>query len=114
MTSERRCSEPTRAWGRIQRCSRRRSPLSWAEQGGDRSTDLATARRLHDLNQRYEARFGFPFVEWVAGRPLSAIAEVMEHRLGNDRSTELEKGSAALVSIARDRLRPLEGENAIS
>ena len=30
----------------------------------------------------------------------------MEHRLGNDRSTELETAVAALVSIARDRLRP--------
>jgi 2-oxo-4-hydroxy-4-carboxy--5-ureidoimidazoline (OHCU) decarboxylase len=53
-------------------------------------------------------------VEWVAGRPLSAIAGVMEDRLGHDRSTELEKGSAALVAIARDRLRRLEGKNAIS
>lgn len=92
----------------------RRSRLSWAEQGGSNSTGIETARRLQALSDRYEARFGFPFVEWVAGRPLSAITEVMEQRLGNDRSTELDKGSAALVAIARDRLRRVEVEDATS
>jgi 2-oxo-4-hydroxy-4-carboxy--5-ureidoimidazoline (OHCU) decarboxylase len=90
----------------------RRSRLSWAEQGGNRSADVETARRLQDLNDRYEARFGFPFVEWVAGRPLSAITRVIEDRLGNDRPTEMDKGSAALVAIARDRLRLIEVEEA--
>ena len=91
----------------------RQSRLSWAEQGGDRRADLDTVRRLHDLNRRYESRFGFRCVEWVAGRPLSAIADVMEVRLSNDRSTELEKGSAALVAIARDRLGRLEVEDSV-
>ncbi len=92
----------------------KRSLASWAEQGGDRPTDLDTARRLNDLNDRYESRFGFPFVDWVAGRPLSAMADVMEQRLGNDRTAGLEKGSAALLAIARDRLRRFEGEDSIS
>jgi 2-oxo-4-hydroxy-4-carboxy--5-ureidoimidazoline (OHCU) decarboxylase len=37
----------------------------------------------------------------------------MEVRLSNDRSTELEKGSAALVAIARDRLGRLEVEDSV-
>lgn len=64
---------------------------------------------------RYEARFGFPFVEWVAGRPLEEIADVMEQRMVNERSEELDKGSAALVAIARDRLSRIEtGESTVS
>lgn len=83
-----------------------RSRTSFAEQGG--GVDLATAARLAELNDRYEARFGFPFVEWVAGRPLARIADVLEERLAGDRETELVKGSAALVAIARDRLDRIE------
>ena len=85
-----------------------RSLVSWSEQGGARSPDRETAVRLAELNRAYEERFGFPFVEWVAGRPLAEIADVMEQRLRNDRSEELDRGCAALVAIARDRLRRIE------
>jgi 2-oxo-4-hydroxy-4-carboxy--5-ureidoimidazoline (OHCU) decarboxylase len=89
---------------------RARSTSSWEEQrsGGD-TTDF-TARRLRELNGCYEHRFGFPFVEWVAGRPLTAIVDVIEYRLQRDRATELAAGCAALVAIARDRLRRIEGK----
>ncbi len=85
-----------------------RSQASWAEQGC--GSDPGTALRLKDLNDRYEARFGFPFVEWVAGRPMSQIAEVLEARLGNDRSEELARACAALLAIARDRLKRIEAQ----
>lgn len=84
-----------------------RSVLSYGEQGGaaDRQPDCAAT--LATLNRRYETRFGFPFVEWVAGRPLEAIVAVLEARLGGDRSSELAFGCSALVSIAQDRLSHL-------
>jgi 2-oxo-4-hydroxy-4-carboxy--5-ureidoimidazoline (OHCU) decarboxylase len=82
----------------------RRSPLSYREQGGDAHTEPATVRLLDARNDEYEARFGFPFVEWVAGRPKEAIIEVIDLRLTRDRPTELDAGCRALVSIARDRL----------
>lgn len=91
-----------------------RSRESWSEQRAGGDLDAATAARLKELNRRYETKFGFPFVEWVAGRPLDEIAEVMESRLGNCRADELDKGSAALVAIARARLRRIETLTACS
>jgi 2-oxo-4-hydroxy-4-carboxy--5-ureidoimidazoline (OHCU) decarboxylase len=88
---------------------RARSANSWKEQTSGGVTTEATARRLGELNRCYQRQFGFPFVEWVAGRPLTAIVEVLEDRLQRDRATELAAGCAALVAIARDRLRRIEG-----
>jgi 2-oxo-4-hydroxy-4-carboxy--5-ureidoimidazoline (OHCU) decarboxylase len=85
----------------------KRSQLSWAEQGGDRAGAGPVPVRLGELNDLYEQRFGFPFLEWVAGRPLSAIVPVLERRLGRGRTTELTAGCAALVDIATDRLARL-------
>jgi 2-oxo-4-hydroxy-4-carboxy--5-ureidoimidazoline (OHCU) decarboxylase len=79
------------------------SPISLKEQGGH-SANAATLATLGDLNQRYEARFGFPFVEWVAGRRPDTMVEVLEGRLERARPVELDAGCAALVAIARDRL----------
>jgi 2-oxo-4-hydroxy-4-carboxy--5-ureidoimidazoline (OHCU) decarboxylase len=81
-----------------------RSPQSWSEQGGDRGPDAATLQTLEARNVAYEQRFGFPLVEWVAGRPVAAIIPVIERRLTHDRDTEIDAGCAALVAIARDRL----------
>jgi 2-oxo-4-hydroxy-4-carboxy--5-ureidoimidazoline (OHCU) decarboxylase len=89
---------------------RARSTTSWKEQRAGGVTTEATARRLRELNGCYERQFGFPFVEWVAGRPLTAMVDVIEQRLQRDRATELEAGCAALVAIARDRLRRIEGK----
>lgn len=86
------------------------SPLSYTEQGYDRApnqADAATARRLHELNEAYEARFGFRFVIFVAGRPRSAIVSVIEDALAADREDELRRGLDDVVSIAEDRLRTL-------
>jgi 2-oxo-4-hydroxy-4-carboxy-5-ureidoimidazoline decarboxylase len=85
----------------------RRSAASWSEQGGDTATPEAVAQRLGELNDAYEAHFGFPFVEWVAGRSKAEMIPVLEARLGRDRATELSAGTAALVAIARDRLARL-------
>ena len=82
-----------------------RSAASLREQqaGGEAGADVLA--RLAELNDRYEARFGFPFVEWVAGRDRRAIIAVLEERLAGDRRREMATGCAAMVAIARDRLR---------
>lgn len=86
------------------------SPLSYREQGYDRApnqADAEVARRLHELNDAYEARFGFRFVVFVAGRPRGAIVSMIEDALSADRGEELRRGLADVVSIAEDRLRTL-------
>jgi 2-oxo-4-hydroxy-4-carboxy--5-ureidoimidazoline (OHCU) decarboxylase len=84
-----------------------RSAHSWREQGGASATPEEVTSKLEELNGAYEARFGFPFVEWVAGRSKADIVPVLETRLRRDRSTELMAGTTALVAIARDRLARL-------
>jgi OHCU decarboxylase len=84
-----------------------RSTLSHGEQGGTAGADPEVLARLDALNDRYQARFGFPFVEWVAGRSRRQMVGAIEARLGEDRDQELAAGCAALVAIARDRLSRL-------
>jgi 2-oxo-4-hydroxy-4-carboxy--5-ureidoimidazoline (OHCU) decarboxylase len=79
------------------------SRRSAAEQGTE--ADPAVLADLVDLNRRYEQRFGFRFVVFVAGRPRSAIVPVLRERLERSRADELETAVTELVAIARDRWR---------
>jgi 2-oxo-4-hydroxy-4-carboxy-5-ureidoimidazoline decarboxylase len=89
---------------------RRDSALSYREQGYDHEAtldqdDLARVyRELAELNQAYEARFGFRFVVFVNRRPKSAIVDVLRQRLQRPRDAELTTALAAMLMIARDRL----------
>jgi 2-oxo-4-hydroxy-4-carboxy--5-ureidoimidazoline (OHCU) decarboxylase len=74
---------------------------SAAEQGSD--DDAAVLARLAELNERYEARFGFRFLVFVNRRPRREIVPVLEARLERSRAEELETGLDELVAIARDR-----------
>ena len=71
-----------------------------AEQHGEEPDVLA---ELGELNRAYEAKFGFKFVVFVAGRPRREILPVLRERLGRERAEELETGLSELVAIARDR-----------
>ena len=86
------------------------SELSYREQGYDRApnqADAAIVRRLHELNDAYEERFGFRFVVFVAGRPRADIVAVIEDALAADANKERRRGLEDAVSIAEDRLRTL-------
>lgn len=61
------------------------------------------------LNEIYEARFGFRYVVFVAGRPRSAIAPLIEVALRNERAVELRRGVDDAIYIAADRLHRLRG-----
>ena len=58
---------------------------------------------LDELNARYEERFGFRFVVFVAGRPRAAIVPLMEAALDADRDAEVDR---ALRDVVGDRRAP--------
>jgi 2-oxo-4-hydroxy-4-carboxy--5-ureidoimidazoline (OHCU) decarboxylase len=86
------------------------SALSYREQGYDRETTEAIAE-LERLNREYEARFGFRFCVFVAGRSRAELVPVLDRALGEERATEIRRALGDVVAIARDRHRALAGEN---
>lgn len=78
------------------------SAASLTEQGRH-PTMPAVQARLDRLNAAYEARFGFRFVVFVAGKPRSEIVPLMEARLRGEREPELRAALAHVIAIARDR-----------
>jgi 2-oxo-4-hydroxy-4-carboxy--5-ureidoimidazoline (OHCU) decarboxylase len=66
--------------------------------------DLATLRELASLNDKYERRFGFRFVVFVAGRSNEEIVPVFRERLRRSRDDELATGIDEFLAITRDRL----------
>lgn len=96
------------------------SALSFREQGYER--DAADARaadaamdrtRLADeldrLNAAYEARFGFRYCVFVAGRPREALLPGMLAALAGDPSSEVARALDAVIDIAADRYVTLGG-----
>jgi 2-oxo-4-hydroxy-4-carboxy--5-ureidoimidazoline (OHCU) decarboxylase len=92
------------------------SAHSFVEQGYDReaaATDEADveaereriAAALDRLNDAYEARFGFRYVVFVAGRPRSAIVPLMEASLTADAEAERVRALGDVIAIANDRAR---------
>jgi 2-oxo-4-hydroxy-4-carboxy--5-ureidoimidazoline (OHCU) decarboxylase len=89
------------------------SPASYEEQGYGSSDDGASQPMLEELamlNDVYQGRFGFRFVVFVAGRPLSSIGPLIEASMRNDRAAELARGLDDVIDIAADRLGRLRGE----
>lgn len=94
------------------------SALSYIEQGLDKEQNALSKEekkeiedvfaQLKTLNSQYEEKYGFKFVEFVAGRPKKMIIPVLEKRLLNDIHTELKAGLDAMIAIARDRLSKLQ------
>ena len=77
--------------------------------GPDTSSALApdpdrVAGELERLNAAYEARFGFRYCVFVAGRARAALLPEMESSLWEDRDMELHRALDAVVDIAIARL----------
>ena len=84
------------------------SAMSYREQGYDREPPRPAqevAAELARLNDAYEARFGFRYCIFVAGRPREALLPEMAAALSADRATELHRALDAVVDIAQDRQR---------
>jgi 2-oxo-4-hydroxy-4-carboxy-5-ureidoimidazoline decarboxylase len=87
------------------------SALSFLEQGYDRELADASAedehvrlaRQLADLNDAYEARFGFRYCVFVAGRSRQSLTPGFVAALERDRREELERALSDVVAIAESR-----------
>ena len=92
------------------------SAMSFREQGYDRqdAANLAdeaarerdrVAAELDRLNDAYEARFGFRYCVFVAGRSRAELLPDMAAALGRERESELQRALDAVVDIAEARSR---------
>lgn len=66
-------------------------------------------RQLHELNERYEQRFGFPFILAVRGHTRASILASMAARLHNSREAELAEALRQVQRIAALRLAAIIG-----
>jgi len=76
------------------------SAASRREQGGASLVDA----ELADLNVAYEARFGFRYLVFVAGRSREALLPEFRAALTRDREAELRRALADTCAIAAARL----------
>ena len=92
------------------------SAMSFREQGYDleAAANLAdesardrdrVAAELDRLNHEYEARFGFRYCVFVAGRSRAELIPEMAAALDRERHPELHRALDAVVDIAADRQR---------
>ena len=80
------------------------SALSLRRAGLRRTATSATvAAELERLNAAYEARFGFRYCVFVAGRSRGGAAARFGAALEADRDAEIDRALDAVVDIARDR-----------
>lgn len=75
--------------------------------GLDRLTETEFAR-FTDLNTRYHARFGFPFIIAVKGLGKDEILHAFENRIHNSRDVEMETACREVEKIAALRLDAMQ------
>ena len=82
------------------------SDLSRVEQASG-ADDAAVAAELERLNAAYEARFGFRYCVFVAGRERAALLPGFRAALVADRAEEIHRALDAVIDIARARYATL-------
>jgi OHCU decarboxylase len=85
------------------------TPESKSEQAGaglNRLTEVEFAR-FTDLNTRYHARFGFPFIIAVSGLDKAEILHAFENRIHHGRQAEFETACHEVEKIAGIRLHAM-------
>jgi OHCU decarboxylase len=69
------------------------------------SLDTATVQRIAALNQRYQARFGYPFIAALRLHDtLASVFEAFEARLTHDDATERHTALQQICEVMRGRL----------
>jgi 2-oxo-4-hydroxy-4-carboxy-5-ureidoimidazoline decarboxylase len=79
---------------------------STSEQAGAGLTQCSPEEftRLTELNARYRARFGFPFILAVGGYDRAGVIAEFARRVDNDRATEFAESLRQIARITRLRL----------
>jgi 2-oxo-4-hydroxy-4-carboxy-5-ureidoimidazoline decarboxylase len=81
--------------------------LSVSEQAGVAGADEATLLALSAGNAAYKQRFGFLFIVCASGRSAAEMLALLQARLPNPRSIELQIAAAEHAKIARLRIEKL-------
>jgi OHCU decarboxylase len=82
------------------------SSAEQASAGLDQCTPAEFAR-FRELNERYRAKYGFPFILAIRGRTRGEILADFERRLDNSADAEFAEALAQIARIARFRLDDL-------
>ncbi len=87
------------------------SAHSFREQGYDREApaEARETTELERLNAAYEARFGFRYCVYVAGRSRTALLPEMAASLEADREPEMRRALDAVIDIAAARWSIMSG-----
>jgi 2-oxo-4-hydroxy-4-carboxy-5-ureidoimidazoline decarboxylase len=80
---------------------------STVEQSGAGLTQCSPSEfaQLQDLNARYNAKFGFPFILAVKGYDRRGVIQEFARRIDNDRDAEFAECLRQIDKIARSRLQ---------
>ena len=86
-----------------------RPVTAWSatEQAGMSSAGDGTKGRLAELNQAYEARFGYIFIVSATGKPASEMLALLVERLAHDPGSELAIAAGEQRRITALRLAKL-------
>jgi 2-oxo-4-hydroxy-4-carboxy--5-ureidoimidazoline (OHCU) decarboxylase len=83
------------------------SELSAASRREQGSADPEADRKLTELQTAYEARFGFRYLAFVAGRTRRALIPDLQRSLSASREAEMLRAIDDTLAIAADRLTRL-------
>ncbi len=86
-----------------------RNTLQWAqnEQSAVKRASEETIKKLAEANQAYEDRFGYIFIVCASGKSAEEMLSVLQNRLGNEPSKELQIAAREQYKITSLRLRKL-------
>lgn len=83
------------------------SAFSQQEQARALDAGAQVKQALAAGNADYERRFGFIFLVFASGKTSEEILEILNRRLGNDRTTEIRNAVGEHMKITRLRLQKL-------
>ena len=100
------------AFSRHPRIGEKKQMSEWsaAEQRGMSTANGRTARALHDLNRRYESKFGWIFIACATGKSADEMKAALEQRLENSATEEIRIAASEQAKITRLRLEKLLAE----